>query len=201
MSFRRVKPPSVAKLDGLIHRVSERVGRFLERQGLLVTDLENSYLTLEWRDDTALDNLSGHSITYRIAVGPHQGKKALRCAPSPHAGKMARTLGCRGRPGFHYTPVSPAAHQRDKLERLCRYIARPAIANERLALTCQGQVRYQFKTPYRDGATHGVFSPLDFITRLAALVPKPCVNLTRLHGVFAPNSCLRAGNNADKTVL
>ena len=47
------------------------------------------------------------------------------------------------------------------------------------------------KTPYRDGTTHVVFDPLDFIARLAALVPKPRVNLTRFHGVFAPNSALR----------
>ncbi len=32
------------------------------------------------------------------------------------------------------------------------------------------------------------FQPLDFIARLAALVPKPRVNLTRYHGVLAPNS-------------
>jgi hypothetical protein len=37
-----------------------------------------------------------------------------------------------------------------------------------------------------------IFEPLDFIARLAALVPKPRVNLTRVHGVFAPNSGLRA---------
>jgi hypothetical protein len=29
-----------------------------------------------------------------------------------------------------------------------------------------------------------IFEPLDFIARLAALVPKPRVNLTRFHGVF-----------------
>ena len=40
-------------------------------------------------------------------------------------------------------------------------------------------------------ATHGVFEPLDFIARLAALVPNPRVNLTRYHGVFAPNHPLR----------
>jgi hypothetical protein len=45
-------------------------------------------------------------------------------------------------------------------------------------------VRYQLKTPYRDGTTgdwrsHVIFEPLDFIARLAALVPKPRVNLTR----------------------
>ena len=47
------------------------------------------------------------------------------------------------------------------------------------------------KTPYDDGTTHVVLSPLEFIGRLAALVPKPRVNLTRFHGVFSPNSKLR----------
>jgi hypothetical protein len=57
-----------------------------------------------------------------------------------------------------------------------------------LSLTAQGKVRYELKTPYRDGTTHVIFEPLDFIAKLAALVPKPRVNLTRFHGVFAPNS-------------
>jgi hypothetical protein len=46
--------------------------------------------------------------------------------------------------------------------------------------------------PWRDGTTHILFEPLDFIARLVALVPKPRVNLTRFHGVFAPNSKHRA---------
>jgi len=53
-------------------------------------------------------------------------------------------------------------------------------------------VRYELKTPYRDGTTHIIFEPLDFISKLAALIPKPRVNLTRFHGVFAPNSKHRA---------
>jgi hypothetical protein len=67
-----------------------------------------------------------------------------------------------------------------------------------LAITTYGKVRFTLKTPYRDGTTgdrrsHVIFEPLDFIARLAALVPKPRVNLTRLHGVFVrggppPNS-------------
>jgi hypothetical protein len=84
------------------------------------------------------------------------------------------------------------AHQRQKLERLCRYISRPAVAIERLALTEQGSIRYALKTPYRDGTTHVIFEPLDFLARLASLVPRPRVNLTRFHGVFAPNHGLRA---------
>jgi hypothetical protein len=37
-----------------------------------------------------------------------------------------------------------------------------------------------------------IFEPVDFIAKLAALVPRPRVNLTRFHGVFAPNSKHRA---------
>jgi hypothetical protein len=63
---------------------------------------------------------------------------------------------------------------------------------ERLSLTQAGNVRYALKTPYRDGTTHGIFEPEDFIARLAALVPKPRAHLTRYHGAFAPASPDRA---------
>jgi hypothetical protein len=42
---------------------------------------------------------------------------------------------------------------------------------------CNGHVRYEIKTPYRDGTTHVIFEPMGFIARLVALVPKPLVNL------------------------
>ena len=83
-------------------------------------------------------------------------------------------------------------HQREKLERLCRYVSRPPLAAERLALTSSGQVRYTLKTAYRDGTTHIVLEPLDLLARLAALVPPPRMHLTRFHGVFAPHSKLRS---------
>jgi hypothetical protein len=66
------------------------------------------------------------------------------------------------------------------------------VSVQRLDLTAQGQVRYRLKTPYRDGTTHIVLEPLDFIARLAALVPPPRVHLTRFHGVFAAHAALRA---------
>jgi len=82
--------------------------------------------------------------------------------------------------------------QRQKLERLCRYISRPPVAVDRMAFTSSGQVRYTLKTPYRDGTTHIVLEALDLMARLAALVPPPRMHLTRYHGVFAPHSKLRA---------
>ena len=66
------------------------------------------------------------------------------------------------------------------------------MAEERLALTERGDVRVQLKSAYRDGTTHVVLEPLDFIARLAALVPPPRMHLTRYHGVFAPHHALRA---------
>jgi hypothetical protein len=75
---------------------------------------------------------------------------------------------------------------------VARYITRPPVAIERLSLTPQGNIRYELKTAYRDGTTHVIFEPLDFIARLASLVPPPRVNLTRYHGVFSAHHRLRA---------
>lgn len=77
-------------------------------------------------------------------------------------------------------------NQRKELEHLCRYITRPAIANERLTLNDAGQVVLTLKTPYRDGTTHIVMSPLEFMQRLAALIPRPRLNLIS----FNPSSQL-----------
>ncbi len=84
--------------------------------------------------------------------------------------------------------VASAVHDRKKHERLCRCITRPAVSIEHLSLTQQGNIRYHLKTPYRDGTTDVVFEPLDFMARLAALVPTPRVNLARYRGFFAPSS-------------
>ena len=61
------------------------------------------------------------------------------------------------------------------------------MAVPRLSLSSTGKVLYTLKTPYRDGTTQVAFDPVDFMARLAALVPKPRVNLTRFHSVLAPN--------------
>jgi hypothetical protein len=85
-----------------------------------------------------------------------------------------------------------AVKQRHQLEQLCRYITRPAIANERLSIDDTGQVVLKLKTPYRDGTTEIVMQPLEFMQRLAALVPRPRLHLIRFHGVLAPHAKLRS---------
>jgi hypothetical protein len=71
-------------------------------------------------------------------------------------------------------------------ERLCRYLARPPIASERLSLAEDGRVVYALRRHWKDGTRAVVFDPLDFIARLAALVPRPRTHLLTYHGVLAP---------------
>ena len=40
------------------------------------------------------------------------------------------------------------------------------MSEQRLSLTSNGNIRYQLKTPYRNGTTHVIFEPLDFIAKL-----------------------------------
>ncbi len=137
------------------------------------------------RQGDVLRQLHDSSVTYRIATGPQQGSKVFTLQTLPHCesekpgyGQAAKVAGFSLHAG-----VMAEAHHRDKLERLCRYVSRPGVSEKRLALTSNGQVRYELKTPYRNATTHVIFQPLDFIAKLAALVPKPRVNLTRFHGL------------------
>ena len=192
MHFQWIKSPSSEELRTLTHTIATRIGRFLERRGLLTRETEQIYLNSSATDDDSnpMHQLHGTSITYRVAVGPRMGRKVftLQTLPASQTSEWAGIVD-----GFSlHGGVASKAHEREKLERICRYIARPPVAEKRLSLTRNTMVRYELKTPYRDGTTHVLFEPLDFISKLAALVPKPRVNLTRFHGVFAPNSKYRA---------
>jgi hypothetical protein len=192
--FRWVKALTPPELTQLAHSIARRVGRLLERQGLLERDAENSYLAADTLDEDPMAQLLGHSITYRIAVGQQAGCKVFTLQTLPASDpedQFGDTVGKAAGFSLH-AGVAAKAHERKKLERLCRYICRPAVSEKRLSLTTNGNIRYQLKNPYRDGTTHVIFEPLDFIAKLAALVPRPRVNLTRFHGVFAPNSKHRA---------
>lgn len=86
LRFRQV-PPTHAPLEVLVTCISERIGRLLERHGLLVRDLDHSYLNVaETKDDAAMEALRGHFIPYipyRIALGPQEGHKAFTLQTLP----------------------------------------------------------------------------------------------------------------------
>jgi hypothetical protein len=137
---------------------------------------------------------------YRIAFGPRAGQKVLSLQCLSRRGELAMlSTGltpalCANLHRFSlHVAVRYGAHQRKELERLCRYLTGPAIANERRKRNRAGQVVLQLKSACRDGTTHIVLSPLELMQRLAALVPRPRLHLIRFHGVLAPNAKLRSG--------
>ena len=87
--------------------------------------------------------------------------------------------------------VLVAADDREPLEHLCRYVARPPFAAERLKWSRHGRVLYELRKPWRDGTTHVVFEPEELVARLAALVPPPRMHQQTYHGVLASASSWR----------
>jgi hypothetical protein len=80
---------------------------------------------------------------------------------------------------------------REGLERLCRYGARPPFSLERLSILEGGRVAYRLRKPRRNGATHLVMTPVQCLARIAAIIPPPRFPLLRFAGVLAPSSSFR----------
>ena len=108
----------------------------------------------------------------------------------PRQTEFKQTL-CADINGFSlHAAVRCAAEDRDALEQLCRYITRPALANERVQINAAGQVVLKLKTAWRDGTTHQGTPPLEFMQRLAALVPRPRLHLIASMACWPPTpSC------------
>ena len=193
--FHRARAPTNDEIERLLDALIRRVVRTLTRAGALVADPDEEgappYLSLERPDDDALAVLESASVRYRIAVGPVAGCKTLRVqAPGvlSTAAQLTKRLTAT-RDGFSLNAaVACGAGERKKLERLCRYVARPPLALERLDRDGDGLVVHRLKRPFHDGTTEFLFEPLDFLARLATLVPRPRSHLLRYHGVLAPNA-------------
>src|SRR3989454_11471263 len=69
---------------------------------------------------------------------------------------------------LHANVAVPAA-DRTRLERLCRYLLRPAVAQDRLRLLDDGRIVLTLKTAWADGTRQLVFEPLTLLEKLAAL--------------------------------
>ena len=85
-----------------------------------------------------------------------------------------------------------AASNREGKEKLFRYCARAPLSLERLSVTAEGMVACRLRKPWNPEQSHRVTTPMQFMARLAALVPFPRHPLIRFHGVFAPHSAWRS---------
>ncbi|XXR43422.1 transposase [Sorangium sp. So ce375] len=74
---------------------------------------------------------------------------------------------------------------------MLRYCARPPFATDRIEVLKDGRVAYLIESARR-GSTRRVMTPIEFMARLAALIPPPFYPTITYHGVFAGRSTWRA---------
>jgi len=78
-----VKAPTSDERTQMAQTIARRTGRYLEHQGLLEWDVENSYLATDAVNEDPMNLLLGHSITYRIAVWAQAGRPTGHPKASP----------------------------------------------------------------------------------------------------------------------
>ncbi|CEI51487.1 transposase InsA [Acinetobacter bereziniae] len=157
----RTRAPTSAQLTELANTIAHRVCRHLSRRGWLEGEDESVFLSDSAGSDDGMDGLRMSSMTYRIATGRDAGRKVVTLQTLPgDAGPLEGDAGKVGGFSLH-AGVAAEAHESHKLEKLCRYITRPAISEQRLSISPQGRVRYQLKTPWRNGTTHVEWDAVD----------------------------------------
>jgi hypothetical protein len=120
--FRQVPAPTGTELQELVQQIAARIGKVLEQRGLVERDMENAWLAMQ-AEGGPLDDLIGHSITYRIAVGPRAGQKlfTLQTVPArvPEPEQQSDGRGAANAGGFSlHAGLDIRPHQREKPEPL-----------------------------------------------------------------------------------
>ena len=186
MLFHPLPAPSDEDIARLARSVCRKVTRYL---GQLAGEDKDQQLTL--------DHLANASVQGLVATGPRRGCRVLRLGGNGEDAEAA-IMGkrCAEVAGFNvHANVRVGANDRDGLEHLCRYLARPPIANDRLQELPDGRLALRFKQAWRDGTTHIVFTPHELIEKLIPLIPRPRCHLVRYHGILGP-----AAKDRDKVV-
>jgi hypothetical protein len=172
--------------------VHARALRWLRRKGF-VDDSDEPKFNNEPPELTALDScLQGSLGVGELTSLRQAGNPATLEEPErlPQPTKAARRSGRHC--GFDvHAGVVVSGSDREGRERLLRYCGRPPLSLQRLGLTPQAMVAYRLRNPRSLKQTHRIMTPLQFMARIAALVPPPRCPSIRFHGVFAPHSSWR----------
>ncbi len=193
LRFQPTPPPTDEEVGLVLATISTRVGRLLRRRGL---DAEADVTPPDplAEESPALAGIGSASIQGRVALGRRTGARVWRVGEEPDAPWVFSSAPRHAHfDGFDlHANVAVPAGDRARLEQLCRYLLRPAVNQDRLRLLSDGRVLLALKTAWADGTRHLLFEPLELLEKLAALTPRPRINLVLYHGVLAPHARWRA---------
>lgn len=188
--FRRLPAPTDAEVEQTTRSIVRRLRSLLIRRGI-APDADASVADPLPEDQPLLAELYAASVRSRVAMGDRAGLGVRRIGRLVDPEQAVFVSGPRSTMidgvSLHANVAVPARDRR-RLEKLCRYIARPPVSTERLSKLTSGQLLYRLKRKWRDGTTHVVFEPLELVEKLAAIVPPPRVHMVRYHGVLAPRA-------------
>lgn len=171
-------------------RTARRVEKILARHGRTSDGIGEGDAEQPNGEQLALAVLCGAAASGHGLTGDRAGEPLLRVKGPARARKTERVGESNG-VNVHADVVVPA-HDRARLEHLCRYVCRPPIAQERLEEMTSGKLRYTLKRPWRDGTVALVLEPLDLLARVCALIPPPRFHMVRYHGVLSSHAKVRA---------
>lgn len=184
MRFRPLPPPEDDELQSVVEHVARRIGRLLARRGL-GPDADPAEADPLGFEQPLLAGLTAASVRGQTPGGGHPARRGDRIDPDVLSQGGARH--CAAAMGFTlHAAVAVPARDRRRLERLCRYAARPPVATERLERLPDGRLLYRLRHRWRDGTTRLVFEPQQLLARLVPLIPAPGAHQVRYHGVLAP---------------
>lgn len=125
--------PTVKEIEEVLTKIIQKITKYLERQKIIIKDDNDGGFQIPIPDEDTLSKLQAGSVTYRFATGKSKGKKAIVLKSVTDTDHSATKGLVAKNSGFSlHAGVATKAHERDKLEKICRYIARPAVSEERL---------------------------------------------------------------------
>jgi hypothetical protein len=198
--FHPAPAPTQDEIEALVGRASKRILRFLQRRGVitLVAAPGEDEVTVVadesiGEQDPLLAKLLAAATAGAESAGPGNRRKVIRIVHDPDAPPVAKGNLCAQAHGFNlHAATKVGANDKQGRLALCRYILRPPLANDRLKILGDGDVRLELKKPWSDGTSAVDLAPLALIARLAALVPPPKRHLTRYFGVLSSHAAARS---------
>ncbi len=188
--FHALPPPTDEEIAKILEEVHDRVTSLLRRRGRLPEEPNPTDPVAEQMP--LLAGFASASIQELVASGPRAGHPVRRLRTAAAVLDQQKPRCARLRGFSLHANVAVAPHAREQLEHLCRYLLRPPLALERLAESSNGQLLYELVHPRRDGSTHLLLDPLEFIEKICVLVAPPRFHTLRFHGVLAPHAAWRS---------